>query len=323
MSGNWRLRRLLLLIPVLLLLAWWALSLGPHLAGGAPRGDEAPLRVLIQAEELKDLIDKKAPDLRIIDFRPQTQYYLGHIPGAIHLWRPETENRRQSFPGQPPAAKQLESLLGRLGVGSQETLIIYSDRCDQTHMWWLLAYYGLPLNRMRLLDGGFEAWKAKDFPTQLTSPRFRPVSFRFPPKSGVNTLLATLEQVKGARGGLNQVILDARPHSFFSGEGTKEGAARPGRIPGAVSVSWEENRVASGPLKGCWKSPGELRELYASRGVTPDKDIYIYTHHDRCATFSLVSLYLAGYPLEKLHLYAGSWIEWSRSQEPAETGPAR
>ena len=54
-------------------------------------------------------------------------------------------------------------------------------------------------------------------------------------------------------------------------------------------------------------------------GGDPDKDIYIYTHRNLCATFSLVSLYLAGYPLEKLHLYAGSWIEWSRSQEPAET----
>jgi thiosulfate/3-mercaptopyruvate sulfurtransferase len=323
MASNWRQRRLLLLIPVMLLLAWWALSLGPRLAGGAPRGDEAPPRVLIKAEELKDLIDKKPPDLRIIDFRPQTKYYLGHVPGAIHLWRPEIENRRQSFPGQPPAAQQLEALLGRLGVGSQDTLIIYSDQCDQTHLWWLLAYYGLPLNRMRLLDGGFEAWKAKDFPTQLTAPHFKPVSFVFPPNSGVSTLLATLQQVKGARGAPNEVILDARPQVFLSGEGTKEGAARPGRIPGAVWVSWEQNRVAAGPFKGCWKSPEELRELYASRGVTPDKDIYIYTHRDFCATFSLVSLYLAGYPLEKLHLYAGSWIEWSRSQEPAETGPAR
>ncbi|MGA7563089.1 MAG: rhodanese-like domain-containing protein [Desulfobaccales bacterium] len=322
MAAKWPQRRLLWLIPLMLLSAWWALSWWPHLAGGTPSADEVPPGVLIKAEPLKVLIDKKAPHLRVIDFRPLANYYLGHIPGAIHLWRPETENRDQSFPGQPPAAKQLETLLGRLGVGNRDTLIIYSDQCDQTHLWWLLAYYGLPPNRMRLLDGGFESWKAKEFPTQLTSPQFKPVSFRFPSKSGVSTLLATLQQVKGARGGPHQVILDARRQSFSSGEGTKEGAARPGRIPGAVSVFWEENRMASGPLKGCWKSPGELRELYASRGVTPDKDIYIYTHHERCAAFSLVSLYLAGYPLEKLHLYAGSWIEWSRSREPAETGPA-
>jgi len=35
-----------------------------------------------------------------------------------------------------------------------------------------------------------------------------------------------------------------------------------------------------------------------------------------------VSLYLAGYPLEKLHNYDGSWIEWSRTQEDIETGSA-
>jgi len=34
-----------------------------------------------------------------------------------------------------------------------------------------------------------------------------------------------------------------------------------------------------------------------------------------------VSLYLVGYPLEKLHNYDGSWIEWSRAEENIETGP--
>ena len=39
------------------------------------------------------------------------------------------------------------------------------------------------------------------------------------------------------------------------------------------------------------------------------------------ATHSLVSLYLAGFPLENLHNYDGSWIEWSRSAQPHEVGP--
>jgi thiosulfate/3-mercaptopyruvate sulfurtransferase len=37
---------------------------------------------------------------------------------------------------------------------------------------------------------------------------------------------------------------------------------------------------------------------------------------------SLVSLYLVGYPLEKLHNYDGSWIEWSGTREDIETGQA-
>jgi thiosulfate/3-mercaptopyruvate sulfurtransferase len=323
MSLSWQRKWLPLLIPLALLLSWLLLALLPHLAGAAPLGDYAHPKVLIQAEELKALVDKQDPEVRIIDFRHKAKYYLGHIPGAIQIWRPETEDRRQPFPGLPAPAHHLEKLLGRAGIGSQQTIIIYSDQCDHTRLWWILAYYGFPLGQMRLLDGGFEAWKARGYPTQLTSPRFKAASFRFPAESRKNFLTASLEEVKAAQAAPDKVIVDTRPQRLFLGEGTKEGAARHGRIPGAVGIFWEENRVASGPGKGYWKSAAALREIYASRGITPDKDIYLYSHTNLCANFTLVSLYLAGYPLEKLHVYGASWVEWSRSKEPAAKGPER
>ena len=58
MSLSWQRRWLPLLIPLALLLAWLALALLPHLAEGVPLGDYAHSGVLIQAEELKDLLDK-------------------------------------------------------------------------------------------------------------------------------------------------------------------------------------------------------------------------------------------------------------------------
>ena len=323
MALNRRQRWLPLIIPAALLLAWLAPAVSPHPAGAAPQGDYANPQVLIQAEELKNLIDKKDPGFRLIDFRHRAKYYLGHIPGAIQVWRPETEDRRQPVPGLPAPAHHLEKLLSRLGVGSNHTVIIYSDQCDHTRLWWILAHYGFPLSRMRLLDGGMEAWKAKGYPTQLTSPHFKPASFRFPATPLKNYLLANLEEVKGARGRPDKVILDVRAPRLYLGEVTREGAARPGRIPGAVAIFWEENRLTAGPYKGYWKSAAELKELYTSRGITPDKDVFIYGHTDLSASFTLVSLYLAGYPLEKLKVYGGSWIEWSRSQEPAATGPAK
>ncbi|MFI5331463.1 MAG: sulfurtransferase [Desulfobaccales bacterium] len=323
MSLSWQRRWLPLLIPLALLLAWLALALLPHLAEGVPLGDYAHSGVLIQAEELKDLLDKSDPHLRIIDFRHKAKYYLGHIPGAIQIWRPETEDRRQPISGLPAPAHQLEKLLGRLGVGSHDNVIIYSDYCDHTRLWWILAHYGFPLSQMRLLDGGLEAWKAKGYPTQLTAPHVKPATFRFAAEPPKDSLLANLEEVKAAQAAPDKVILDVRTPRLYLGEGSKEGAARPGRIPGAVGVFWEENRVAAGPQKGCWKSAGELKEIYAARGITPNKDIYIYGHTDPSASYTLVSLYLAGYPLEKLHVYGGSWIDWSRSKEPVETGPAK
>lgn len=309
MSLSWPQKWLPLIISLALHLAS-----APHPAAAAP----LPSQVLIQAEELKERLDRHEPNLRLIDFRHQAKYYLGHIPGAVQLWRPETEDRRL-----PAPAPQMEKLLGRLGVGSQDTLVIYSDQCDHTRLWWILAHYGFPLGQMRLLDGGYAAWKAKGYPTQLTAPRVKPAAFLFPAGFRQGFLLAGLDEVKAARTAADKVIVDARAPRLYLGAGTKEGAARPGHIPGAVGIFWEENRLATGPHKGCWKSPAELQELYAARGVTPDKDIYIYGHTDLSASFTLASLYLAGYPLEKLHLYGGGWIDWSRSKEPVETGPAK
>jgi thiosulfate/3-mercaptopyruvate sulfurtransferase len=294
-------------------------------AGARPQGDYAHPEILLSAEELKAWLDKKDPNLRIIDFRHKAKYYLGHIPGAIQMWRTEIMGREPAT-GMPPTRAQLEKLLGRLGVGSNHTLVIYSDQCDHTHLWWLLAYYGFPLDRVKLLDGGYEAWKARAYSTQLTSPRLKPAPFKFPPEVRQG-LLATLGEIKEALAAPgNRVIIDVRAQDLYRGERTKEGATRRGHIPGAVWINWTTARVQEGPDKGCWKSAPEIRQSYQSQGVTPDKDIFIYSHNDLCATYTLVSLYLADYPLEKLHVYGGSWIEWSKSGEPVETGsrgPAR
>jgi thiosulfate/3-mercaptopyruvate sulfurtransferase len=302
----------------------WPLTL-PSGAGARPQGDYAHPEMLLSAQELKARLDQKDPNLRLIDFRHKAKYYLGHIPGAIQMWRRAVMGRGP-VPGLPPPRAQLEKLLGHLGVGSKNTLVIYSDQCDHTHLWWLLAYYGFPLDRLQLLDGGFEAWKAKDYPTQLTSPRLKAATFKFPGETRKG-LLATLGDIKEALGPpANRIILDVRTQDQYRGERTREGAGRRGHIPGALWINWAVARVPEGPDKGCWKSAAEIKQIYQSQGVTPDKDIVIYSHNDLCATYTLVSLYLAGYPLERLHVYGGSWMEWSKSSEPVETGgrgPAR
>ena len=81
--------------------------------------------------------------------------------------------------------------------------------------------------------------------------------------------------------------------------------------------------MAEGPNKGFWKDAAEIKRIYEAKGISPDKDVYLYGHTALCPTFSLASLYLAGYPLEKLHLYSGGWVEWSRSKEPIQSGPVQ
>ncbi|MEW6659664.1 MAG: rhodanese-like domain-containing protein [Thermodesulfobacteriota bacterium] len=287
-------------------------------ASGVPQGGYAPPEMLIQPEELKALLDRKAPNLRIIDVRHKAKYYLGHIPGALEVWRPDLENQKNR--GLPASQTQMESLLGRLGVGGKDTLILYGDHYDHTRLWLLLAYYGFPLERLRLLDGGLEAWKAKGYPTQFTAPRVSRTRYKLPGPSPASTLLSSLEEVKKAISDPRKVILDVRSQRQYLGQESKEGATRHGHIPGALWLAWQENVVPAGPFKGYMKSEAEIKKIYGARGATPDKDIYLYSHNGLPATLGLVSLYLAGYPLEKLHLYLGSWVEWSRSQEAVEMG---
>jgi thiosulfate/3-mercaptopyruvate sulfurtransferase len=311
--------------PLALVLAWvLTLGVGDRPAQAVPEGGYAHPPLLIQAEELKALLDRKDPRVRVVDVRHKAKYYLGHIPGALQVWRPELEDRKAPFPGLPPPAAQLEKLLSGLGVTNRDTLIIYSDQYDHTRLWWVLAYYGFPLERLRLLDGGLEAWKTKGYPLQLTSPRVKRTSFQLPPVGARREfLLAGLEEVKAAMGHPGKVLVDDRPQKQFLGLEKEEGAARAGHIPGAVGVDWHETRVADGPFKGFFKSAAAIRELYAALWDPPEKDLYLYGHHHLSSSHTLFSLYLAGYPLEKLHLYAGSWLEWSRSKEPLETAPRR
>jgi len=305
--------------PVLLLLTlWFVLAQMAGQAPGVPQGGYAHPEALMQPEELKAALDRQDPHLRIIDVRHKAKYYLGHVPGAQQIWRPILENPKG--PGLMPPQTQMETLLGRLGVGGKDTLVLYGDQFDHARLWLILAYYGFPLERMKLLDGGLEGWRSKGYPTQITSPQFKRTRFKLPGPAEKPTLTATLAEVKGAVQNPRKVIVDTRSQREYLGEETKEGAARTGHIPGAVWLEWKETKVAAGPHKGFWKTGDEIKNIYAAKGVIPDKDIYLYGHRGLTPPHSLVSLYLAGYPLEKLHFYAGSWVEWSRSQEPVETG---
>ncbi len=289
-----------------------------------PQGGYARPELLIQPDELKALIDQKNPDIRIIDVREKIKYLAGHIPGAINIWRPDLVNKDHPIPGMMATQQQIEEVMGRLGVSDRHILVIYSDGPDNGRLWWILAFYGFPLKQLKLLDGSLEGWKARGYPVEIIPPKFDPVSFKLSGKTGATEpMLCTLTDVKGALKDPKKVVLDVRASKEYLGEETLSGAVRPGRIPGVIWIEWKEVLVQQGPYKGYWKSAEEIKRLYANKGVTIEKDIYMHCQSGVRSAHTLVSLFLIGFPLERLHNYDGSWIEWSRSEEPIETGPPK
>ena len=246
-------------------------------AQAIPNGGYAHPEVLIQPEELKTLIDKKDSNLRIIDIREKLKYLAGHIPGAVHVWRPDITDKNHPIPGMMAPKDQIENLMGSLGIGNQNTIVIYSGGSDNARLWWTLAYSGFPLNQMKLLDGGIEAWKRKGYPTDIAPRSLEKTGFKFEREvEAREALLCTLKEVKEALKDQRKVVLDVRSEKEYLGKETKSGAAKPGRIPGVIWIEWTEVLVGEGPYKGYWKSGEEIKKIFSKEGVTPEKDIFLY-----------------------------------------------
>ena len=73
-------------------------------------------------------------------------------------------------------------------------------------------------------------------------------------------------------------LIDVRSPAEFSGELLapaalpQEGAQRGGHVPGTANIPWAQAVNDDGTFKGA----DELRELYAAKGITADKDVIAY-----------------------------------------------
>jgi thiosulfate/3-mercaptopyruvate sulfurtransferase len=171
----------------------------------------------------------------------------------------------------------MEELLEDLGISEKNILIIYSDLYDHARLWWILVYYGFPLQQMKLLDGGIDAWKVKGYPLETTPLQVEKTRFKFRGETkGRRPLLCNLPEVRSALKKPDKVVLDVRTKKEYAGEEIKKGATRGGRIPGVVWIEWKETLVEEDPHKGYWKSSEEIKKTFSAKGVTPEKDVYLY-----------------------------------------------
>jgi thiosulfate/3-mercaptopyruvate sulfurtransferase len=263
-------------LTLVLILALFLMPLS-QTTQAVPNGGYAHPEMMIQPEDLKAFIEKRDPGIRIIDVREKPQFFNGHIPGAVQVWRPDIEDKNHPIPGMMAPQPLIEELLGILGIKEKNTLIIYSDLYDHARLWWILAYYGFPVKQMKLLDGGIDAWKAKGYPLEVTFTKVERTRFKLPGEvKGRKPLLCTLPEVKSALKKPDKVVLDVRTKKEYVGEEIKKGATKGGRIPGVTWIEWKETIVEEGPYKGYWKSAEEIKKTFSAKGVPPEKDVYLY-----------------------------------------------
>ena len=234
-------------------------------------------------------------------------YAEGHIPQALLLhWKNDLQD---PVIREWVTQEQFERILGEQGISDTHTVILYGDRNNwfATYVFWLFQYYGH--RDARILNGGRDKWIREGRPLAVEVPRFPPVEYRAePPNRNIRAfrdeLLAKVQQRAVS-------LVDVRSPEEYRGEllappaYPQEGAQRGGHIPGALNIPWGQNVRED----GTFKPVDELRQLYGSRGLTPDREAIAYCRIGERSSITWFTLtYLLGYPQVKN--YDGSWTEW-------------
>lgn len=255
------------------------------------------------------------PKLRILDVRQNPfDYFTDHIPNAVHIADNTFRGPNGTLPVQYWQPDQLRSVFSQAGVNDDSSVLVYSDGRDvlgATMVAYLLERTGH--SNVAVLDGGFAGYKAAGLPVSKEFPSYAPGRFTVQDQPA---LRVTLDQVRQLIGQPGVTFIDPRPPELFSGQ--QQIWVRNGHIPGAKNIPWGSFTVGETNLHQL-KPLDEIRQLLASRNVTPEDDIIVTCSTGREATLQYhVLKHLLGYP--KVRVYEGSWTEYSNSDLPVETG---
>ena len=235
-----------------------------------------------------------------------TAYESGHIPGAIGFnWQTQLQHRvRRDI----ITREEFEQLLSESGISNDHTVILYGDNNNwfAAYAFWLFSIYGH--EKLYLMDGGRKKWVSEGRPLTTEVPQYPHTQYRA--KEPNVSLRAYSAQIMQAINNPQVALVDVRSPQEFTGEviappGMTETAQRGGHIPGAVNIPWAQAVNED----GTFKTVDELRALYASKGVTPDKEVIAYCRiGERSSHTWFVLRHLLGYP--HVRNYDGSWTEW-------------
>jgi thiosulfate/3-mercaptopyruvate sulfurtransferase len=265
-------------------------------------------QVLVDTETVANNLNNKLFKVIEVDYDPENAYRQGHLQGAGLIWWKQDIN--DPITRDIISKSQFEDLLSRNGVTAQSEVILYGDFNNwfAAFVFWIFKYYGH--EKVQIMNGGRKKWEIESRSYTKDEPQIPRTNYvAQPPNEG---LRAYLFDVRRALEKSDTVLVDVRSPKEFSGEVTApaeypmEHAQRGGHIPNANNIPWAS---AVNDTDGTFKSVEELKKIYETKGVTPDKDVICYCRiGERSSHTWFVLKYLLGYP--QVRNYDGSWTEW-------------
>ena len=279
--------------------------------------DDYAKAVLVTTDWLAEHLNDEDVVVAEVDESPEV-YDEGHIPGAVQLhWRDDLQDPVERDLIEKP---DFEQLMGGLGISPSSTVVLYGDKNNwfAAYAYWYLKIYGH--ENVRILDGGRQKWL--DEGRELTTDVPAPEAVSYEANERDESIRVFRDRVRESIEREREALVDVRSPQEYAGELVsppgyeQEGAMRAGHIPRAQSIPWAQAVQDD----GTFKPAEELRELYASKGITADKEVIAYCRiGERSSHTWFVLRELLGYP--NVRNYDGSWTEWGNLVDvPIEKG---
>jgi thiosulfate/3-mercaptopyruvate sulfurtransferase len=279
--------------------------------------DYANPEVLVSTDWVEEHLDDPSVKLIEVD-EDTTAYEKGHIRGASS-WNWSTDLHTKVGRDYLDQAG-FSGLLSDAGVGPDTTVVLYGGNNNwfAAYAYWLLKLRGF--DNVKLVNGGRKKWELESRELVQDEPSSKSTGFKISGKER-SEIRALRDEVLDKTGtGIG--LVDVRSPEEFRGEKLapdhlpQEQSQVPGHIAGAANIPWAK----AANDDGTFKSADELKELYESQGITPDKEVIAYCRIGERSSHTWFALQeLLGYPNVKN--YDGSWTEYgSLVGAPVELG---
>lgn len=248
-----------------------------------------------------------------VGWEDTTAYQTGHIPGARYFAL-DTYEQAPLWTRVSDAA--LVERLAQVGVRYGMTVVLYGrDTTAVTRAAVLLMYAGV--DDVRVLDGGFAAWRAAGYPIETTVHCPAPVSdFGTMPPRHPEYLIGT-EEAKALVAERDATLVSIRSWAEYIGATSGYSYIQlKGRIAGDV---W--GHAGSAPLRmdhyrnvdNTMRNYHAIAARWRAWGITPAKRVAFYCGTGWRASEAFFYAYLMGWAA--IAVYDGGWGAWV--QNPA------
>jgi len=240
------------------------------------------------------------PEFLVIDTRYSMRHLMGHLKSAVNVPPPKLRDSQ----GKLLSPEDFSQLFAAAGLGNGLTPVLYDgyDGRNSAMVAWVLEYLGR--DDVHIMDIVYDEWKS-----QGREVLYRPVprtqrQFTLKVNPAVRASLDDVAKAEGFK------LVDTRTVDEYNGQ--SEADDKPGHIPGAVSMVWQEMVGEDGMLV-C--SEEKARLIFEAANIKPSDPVVTYCKIGARAAVGYLAFKRLGYDVR---LFDGSYAEWEKSDLPVE-----